>query len=65
MDDETTEERKSEFIGIRIEPSMKTFLIDQAKERGETLSSWCLWLMDLGCLAVDDEEFLKANGLEG
>ena len=65
MDDETTEERKSEFIGIRIEPSMKTFFIDEAKERGETLSAQCYRLMGLGCLALDDEEFLKANGLEG
>jgi hypothetical protein len=65
MDDDTTKERKSEFIGIRIEPSMKKFLIDEAKERGETLSAWCYWLMGIGRLALYDEEFLKANGLEG
>ncbi len=59
MDNETSKERKSEIIGIRIEPSIKKFLIDQAKEQGKSLSSWCLWLMDLGCLAVSDEEFLK------
>ena len=59
MDDETIKERKSEIIGIRIEPSMKKFLIDEAKERGETLSTWCYRLMGLGCFALDDEEFLK------
>jgi hypothetical protein len=65
MDDETTKERKSDFIAFRIEPEYKKFLRDEAKKQGENLSAWCYWLIGLGCLAVDDEEFLKPNGLEG
>jgi len=48
MDDETFEERKSEFIGIRISPDVKELLIDEAKQRGQTLSAFCYELIDIG-----------------
>jgi len=53
MDDETTKERKSEFIGLRVEPGLKEFLIGEAKERGQTLSDFCLELIDIGIGTID------------
>ena len=57
MDDVTFEDKKSEFIGIRIGPCMKELFRDEAKQQGLTLSAFCCELMGIGFNSIlDDEE---------
>lgn len=56
MDNETSKDKKSEFIGIRISPWMKELLSDEAKQRGLTLSVLCLDLIVNSYLELYGEE---------
>ena len=57
MDEETFEDKKSDFIGIRISPWMKELFRDEAKQQGLTLSAFCCELMGIGFNSIlDDEE---------